>query len=153
MRRLAVLGAVFLLAACGATAASPRPSASGAPSATPDSSSPVASPSTSPSGVVPGLVFRAWSTQALPPAATFTWGSTALIADGKLYTPGAMILIYPGPLLPAVNVRSITPTGVSRIFEAAQAAGLLAGPTDLTGGIAPSGMTAHVLFSGRRSTT
>ena len=91
-------------------------------------------------------MFRAWTTQALPPAATFSWGSTAVIADGHLITSGPIPMIYPGPLLPNLIQRSITPEGVDRVFEAAHAAGLLAGPTDLTGGIAPGGMTAHLLF-------
>jgi hypothetical protein len=139
MRRLTGLSAVplvLVLAACGGAAA---PSVSPGPTGTPTSSP-------APSGVVNGTVFRAWTTQALPPPATFSWGSTAVISDGQLVTSGPITMIYPGPLLPNLIGRTITPAGVDRIFEAAHAAGLLTGPTDLTGGIAPGGMTAHLLF-------
>lgn len=135
MRRLALTGLSILLAACGSAAASPQPSPSGASSA---------SPSASP--VVAGLVFRAWTTQALPSSASFSMGSSVVIADGRVITPGPQLLIYPGPLLPSLVERSITPIGTSRVLEAAQAAGLLSGPADLTGGIAPGGITAHLLF-------
>ena len=139
MHRLAALSAatlVIVLAACsGAAAPSGSPRPTGSPTASP-----------APSGVVQGTVFRAWTTQALPPAATFSWGSTAVISDGQLIVSGPIPMIYPGPLMPNLIQRSITPAGVDRIFAAAHAAGLLAGPTDLTGGIAPGGMTAHLLF-------
>ena len=139
MHRLAALSAatlVIVLAACsGAAAPSGSPRPTGSPTASP-----------APSGVVQGTVFRAWTTQALPPAATFSWGSTAVISDGQLIVSGPIPMIYPGPLMPNLIQRSITPAGVDRIFETAHAAGLLAGPTDLTGGIAPGGMTAHLLF-------
>lgn len=139
MRRLPALSAatlVLVLAACsGAAAPSASPAPTGAPTASPV-----------PSGVVQGTVFRAWTTQALPPAATFSWGSTAVIADGQLIVSGPIPMIFPGPLMPNLIQRSITPAGIDRIFEAAHAAGLLAGPTDLTGGTAPGGMTAHLLF-------
>lgn len=139
MRRLAALSAasvLIVLAACsGSRSASGSPGPTGAPTSSP-----------APSGSVERTVFRAWTTQALPPAATFSWGSTAVIADGQLITSGPIPMIYPGPLLPNLIQRSITPEGVDRVFEAAHAAGLLAGPTDLTGGIAPGGTTAHLLF-------
>ena len=46
--------------------------------------------------------------------------------DGRAFSPGAQIEIYPGPLLPAVQVQSITEAGIQSIFAAADAAGLLA---------------------------
>ena len=136
MRRLALAGMSIVLAACGAAAPSAPPAGSGSPA-----------PSSPPSpAIVEGLVLRAWTTQALPPPAQFRTGASLAIADGKVITPGAMILIYPGPLVPPLIERSITPIGISRVLEAAQAAGLLGGPEDLTGGIAPGGITAHILF-------
>jgi hypothetical protein len=139
MRRPLALSAaclVLVVAACsGGASPIESPGATGS-----------APPSPAPSGVVRGTVFRAWTTQALPPAATFTWGSTAVIADGQLIVSGPIPMIYPGPLMPNLLARSITPAGVDRVFRAAHAAGLLTGPTDLTGGIAPGGMTAHLLF-------
>ena len=131
MRRLALAGVSILLAACRATASSAPPSAT--PSTSPD-----ASPSVSPSPVVEGLVLEP-GPQALPPAQTFGWGSSLVIADGKAIVPGPMLLIYPGPLLPPLVERPITPLGINRVLEAAGAVGLLAGPDDLTGGIHPAG--------------
>src|SRR5262245_58542006 len=119
MRRLAALSAatlaLVLAAACsGAAAPSGSPAPTGSPTASP-----------APSGVVQGTVFRAWTTQALPPAATFSWGSAAVIADGQLIVSGPIPMIYPGPLMPNLIQRSITPAGIDRIFAAAHAAGLL----------------------------
>jgi hypothetical protein len=133
MRRLALAGLSIVLAACG-SAASPSPGGSSSPD--PSVSAPPAE----------GLILRTWTTQALPPPATFSMGSSLVIADGKVITPGAMILIYPGPLVPPLIERPITQDGISRILEAANAAGMLSGPEDLTGGIAPGGVTGHILF-------
>jgi hypothetical protein len=139
MPRVAALIAASLVLVLGACSGGAAPSASTVPTGSPVASAP-------PSGVVKGTVFRAWTTAALPPAATFSWGSTAVIADGTLIVSGPIPMIYPGPLMPNLIGRSITPAGIDRIFQAAHAAGLLAGPTDLTGGIAPGGMTAHLSF-------
>lgn len=48
----------------------------------------------------------------------------ALFADGRLIVPGPQILIYPGPALPNLQERSITPPGLAAIRKAAAAAGL-----------------------------
>jgi hypothetical protein len=45
--------------------------------------------------------------------------------DGRVFGPGAQIAIYPGPLLPAVQVQSITEAGIQAILAAADDAGLL----------------------------
>jgi hypothetical protein len=46
--------------------------------------------------------------------------------DGQIFTPGAQIEIYPGPLLPAVQVQTITEQGIQNVLAAADEAGLLA---------------------------
>ena len=46
--------------------------------------------------------------------------------DGRVFGPGAQIEIYPGPLLPAVQVQSITEEGIQAILAAADEAGLFA---------------------------
>ena len=51
--------------------------------------------------------------------------------DGRVFTPGAQIEIYPGPLLPAVQVQTITEAGIQNVLAAADEAGLLA-DLDLT---------------------
>ncbi len=45
--------------------------------------------------------------------------------DGRVFGPGAQIEIFPGPLLPAVQVQSITESGIQTILAAADDAGLL----------------------------
>ena len=46
--------------------------------------------------------------------------------DGRAFSPGAQIAIYPGPLLPAVQVQAITEAGIQGLLAAADEAGLLA---------------------------
>ena len=45
--------------------------------------------------------------------------------DGRSFSPGAQIEIYPGPLLPAVQVWSIGEDGIQEALAAADEAGLL----------------------------
>jgi len=44
--------------------------------------------------------------------------------DGSVFTPGAQIAIYPGPLLPAIQVQAISELGIQRLLAAADEAGL-----------------------------
>jgi len=58
---------------------------------------------------------------------------TLLISgDGRVFAPGAQTMEYPGPLLPAISVRTITPAGIRRVVQLAVDAGLLAPPPDYT---------------------
>ncbi|CAN5655678.1 hypothetical protein BH10ACT2_BH10ACT2_02790 [soil metagenome] len=50
--------------------------------------------------------------------------------DGRAFSPGAQIEIYPGPLLPAISERSITNEGIQRVLQLADDAGLLGAPLD-----------------------
>jgi hypothetical protein len=45
--------------------------------------------------------------------------------DGRVFSPGAQIAVFPGPLLPAVQVQSITDEGIQAILTVADEAGLL----------------------------
>jgi hypothetical protein len=49
----------------------------------------------------------------------------ALYADGRLIVPGPQIEIYPGPALPNLQMRTVSPQGIQAILAAAKAAGLL----------------------------
>ena len=61
----------------------------------------------------------------------FTSVPTTLISgDGRLFSPGVTTAIFPGPLLSALSVRTITETGIQTILAAADKAGLLAVPPD-----------------------
>ena len=46
--------------------------------------------------------------------------------DGRVITQAAVAAIYPGPLLPQHTLRTITPTGLRRLIEVIEEAGLLA---------------------------
>ncbi len=63
----------------------------------------------------------------LPQEFAFRQTPNALISgDGRMFMPGAQIEIYPGPLLPAVQVQTITEQGIQNVLAAADEAGLLA---------------------------
>jgi hypothetical protein len=47
-----------------------------------------------------------------------------LLADGRVITQGPQITIYPGPALPNLLMRSLTPEGVQAVVDAAREAGL-----------------------------
>jgi hypothetical protein len=126
MRRLATLASALIIVAGCAGAANPSPS---------------------PSAPVTGFGLRAWTTQALPPVGAFpNAGPLFAIDDGRLIVHGPQIAIYPSPLLPNLQQRPISQAGIDAIVAAARAAGLLDGPTDLTGGLQPGAQTGHLLF-------
>jgi len=66
------------------------------------------------------------------PAGFFFVNLPALLisGDGRVFTPGAQIEIYPGPLLPAISERSITDAGIQKVLQLADEAGLLGAPPD-----------------------
>ena len=49
----------------------------------------------------------------------------AVYGDGRAISPVAQIMIYPGPLLPSMQVRVLNDAGMRRLLEAAAKAGLL----------------------------
>ena len=51
--------------------------------------------------------------------------SLLVSGDGRVFTPGAMIEIYPGPLLPPLFERSITKQGIEKLLRLADDAALL----------------------------
>jgi hypothetical protein len=124
MRRIASLFVVLLIAAgCAGAGSSPSPSAP------------------------TGFALRAWISQALPPVGAFrTAGPDLVIDQGKVIVHGPQMAIYPGPLLPNLQQRPLSQAGIDAIVAGARAAGLLDGPTDLTGGLPPGAQTAHLLF-------
>jgi hypothetical protein len=69
----------------------------------------------------------------VPAGYAFTEVPTVLISgDGHVYAPGVHTDIYPGPLLPAITVRTITEAGIQKVLQVADAAGLLQPPPDYT---------------------
>ena len=101
----------------------------------------------SPSAPTPGFALRAWISQALPPVGAFrTAGPHLTIDHGRLIVHGPEMAIYPGRLLPNLQQRPLSQAGIDALIAAARAAGLLDGPTDLTGGLPPGAQTAHLRF-------
>lgn len=84
-------------------------------------------PTTSPSPVDPdSVVFRVEVSGGFLPVGylltelpVFT-----LYADGRIVTQGPVAEIYPGPLLPNLQVRTVSPADIDAIVEAAREAGL-----------------------------
>jgi hypothetical protein len=71
----------------------------------------------------------------VPVGYAFVNTPTLLVSgDGRVFTPGIIPAIFPGPLLPTVMVRSINEDGLQAMLGVAQHAGLLASPPDYTGG-------------------
>lgn len=94
-----------------------------------------------------GFSLRAWVTQALPPIDSFAISGPSIVVDrGALITQGPVPAIFPGPLMPNLIARPISEAGIEAIVAAARAAGLLDGPTDLTGGGMPGAQVGHLRF-------
>jgi hypothetical protein len=54
-----------------------------------------------------------------------------LTGDGRVIVPGAQILIFPGPALPAVNVRRLTDDGIQAVLERVTGTGLFGKSVEL----------------------
>ena len=71
----------------------------------------------------------------VPAGYAFVNTPTLLVSgDGRVFTPGIIPAVFPGPLLPTVMVRSINEDGLQAVLGVAERAGLLATPPDYTGG-------------------
>lgn len=93
------------------------------------------------------FTLRAWTTQALPPAASLAGGPLIAIADGLAVTAGAVPAIYPGPLVAPLVVRTVADEGIARILADMQAAGLLGERTDFTDRMLVGAPLGHILVS------
>lgn len=108
------LAVALSLAACTAT-----PGASIKPS---PSASPAPTPSDSPASLVfrasyaNGFVMPTWRFVKIPLIAVYS--------DGRVFSQGAQIEIYPGPLMPNIQVVQLTPAGLAEVLAAVEVAGL-----------------------------
>ena len=103
-------------AACGGDSDSP---------AADDSLPPVADDYQHPNGADDVVIEYAEVGGFVPREFAFQQTPNVLVSgDGRVFGPGAQIAIYPGPLLPAVQVQPITEQGIQAILAAADAAGL-----------------------------
>ena len=104
-------------AACGSDSDSP---------AADDSLPPVADGYQHPTGADDVVIEYAEVGGFVPREFAFQQTPNVLVSgDGRVFGPGAQIAIYPGPLLPVVQVQSITEEGIQAILAAADEAGLL----------------------------
>ncbi len=136
----ALVAAALVLSGCGFGGPSPSPG----PNESANPSPPVAG----------SVVFRATLVQALPPLARFDWLPLVVgTADGRLFLPGAVAAIYPGPLVPPIIEHAISGRGIELLIDAVRQAGLLTGQVDFTGGSLRPGQAAgrlEVVTGGRR---
>ncbi len=120
-----LLVAALGIAACGSDSESPAADDS-LPPAAGDSLPPVADGFEHPTGEDDVVVEYAEVGGFVPREFAFQQTPNVLVSgDGRVFGPGAQIAIYPGPLLPAVQVQPITEEGIQAILAAADAAGLL----------------------------
>jgi len=57
----------------------------------------------------------------------------SLLGDGRVIMPGAQDLLFPGPALPAMNVRRLTESGIQAVLAELEETGLFAEDLDLRG--------------------
>lgn len=90
----------------------------------------------SPSPVADGGYWLRMATfQAIPPVDLFGVGPAVVIdGSGRLIVPGAVLAIYPGPLVSPLFARQVSDAGREAILGWAKELGLLSGKTDFTGG-------------------
>lgn len=92
-----------------------------------------------------GFSLRAWYTQALPPAVTFSWLYVLTVAEGTVIDGNVAVpAIYPGPLLVLPNARSISPAGIAAIIDEARGLGLLGDISDFTAGALPGAQLGQI---------
>ena len=111
---LLVFGA--LVAACGT-----------GPGPTPTNIPPTGAPPTSePSQAAVTLLLRVTSEGGFinPSANLASVPTVSVYADGRILTPGAIDAVYPGPLLPPIEIKDVGPAGAQAIVAAIRAAGL-----------------------------
>ena len=178
LRPLALASLGLLLAACSA-APSPMPSSSTAPSDRPTTSpsrspipplgaspSPVASPSESPTGspaandlpADPNTLVLAMRQEGgfIAPSASFAGpAGISVYADGRVITPGAQTMIYPGALLAPLTLGHLSLDQVRAGLAAAAAAGLSGGGDQSypARGVADMPNTVFVVWSPAGPTT
>ena len=123
---VAVAGLAIVASACGSDGAQSSPSSDSTlpPVATDD---PATGRYNHPTGADDVVVSYAELGGFTTREFAFQQTPTVLVSgDGRVFSPGAQIEIYPGPLLPAVQVQTITETGIQNLLAAAADAGLLA---------------------------
>ncbi len=158
MRRIALglLGLSFVVSACSGSGASPSQQPSGS------SSAPSAPASSSGDGIehpegdaavlvvssAGGLVPVEFTATAMP--------SFVMVGDGRVIIQGAVPAIFPGPALPALMERTLTPEGIQTVLEAVEETGLFTTDLEMRGAagmIADAADTVFTLSAAGRDVT
>ena len=71
----------------------------------------------------------------------------SLLGDGRVIVPGAQVLLFPGPALPAMNVRRLTESGIQAVLAELEATGLFAEDLDLRGAANCVADASDVIFA------
>ena len=82
--------------------------------------------------------------------------SFSLLGDGRVIVPGAQIDIFPGPALPAVNVRKLTEDGVQLVLKEVAGTGLFGTSAEFRAAqnfTADAGDTIFTLHAGGKDVT
>jgi len=82
--------------------------------------------------------------------------SFSLLGDGRVVVPGAQIEIYPGPALPAVNVRRLSETGIQAVLNEVFKTGVFNEGAEYRGAqnvVADAPDTTFTLVANRHSVT
>jgi hypothetical protein len=70
----------------------------------------------------------------VPPEFAFTnFPTFTLLGDGRVIIPGAQIELFPGPALPAMNVRQLSEAGIQAVLRAVAATGQFAASAEWRG--------------------
>jgi hypothetical protein len=148
-----ILLAALLVAACGGPGATPTPTPIPPAPSTNPSAAPSASPQPSPAAATlllkitseGGFIAAAANLAALPTVAVYT--------DGRIFTPGVVPAIYPGPLVPIPSVRDVGSAGAAEIAAAIRTAGLDKPATGSPGVPGDTGTTVFTVVLDGQTTT
>lgn len=80
----------------------------------------------------------------------------SLLGDGRVVVPGAQIAIYPGPALPALNVRQLTEAGIQAVLAEVEKTRLFVADAEYLGAqnfVADAQDTLFTLHAGGREVT
>ena len=149
MRRTApgLIGLLFVVSACSSSgASSAAPSETAAPSVPPSGSDGGIDHPEGDAAVLVvsgqgGLMPVEFTVRVVP--------SFVMLGDGRVIVQGAVPAIFPGPALPALQERTLTPDGIQTVLEAVEETGLFtttsscAAPPELIADAADTVFTLH----------
>ena len=152
--RGALAALALLLAACASTGGTPSgsPPTSANPSSAPTDGDGIEHPEGDAAVLVVsgqgGLIPIEWTVRNVP--------SFVLLGDGRVIVGGAVPAIFPGPAMPPLIERTLTPEGVQTILQAVEETGLFTGDLELRGAqnvVADAADTVFELHAAGRDVT